>query len=233
MEVLKFIQIDDESVLRSLSSAIRSARYLRELTLWADPDSNLSLDSLFGDWEDRAEFEPRVVELRGFAHLGKSSDSLWQKMTPSKVREMTLEIIPRLGPAERSRFWESSTKAGLRPTRLSTNLAAPGLTEFVSSFSGLEIFDILPSDCPHPVEPLAPLIECLHDRHSPTLKVLAISPQDQHESYAFNLSIATWVSERFPKIEELRFEVPGLDTVRYLCNTVPCRLILISFLLRI
>lgn len=210
---MKLIQVDCESVLQSLSAAILHTRSLRELTIWADADSNLPLDILFRGWDDQAKLELNILELRGFTSLGLSPNSLWDRLTPAKLRDLTLEIGSHFGVTECPGFWEAATKTGLRPMVLSTNLAAGGLKEFVSTFSGLEVFSILPSASSRSLEPLTPLIECLQGQHSATIKVFAISLQDSMEGYALNPAQVTRLVKGFPEIMEFQFEAASVNMV--------------------
>jgi hypothetical protein len=212
---MRLIQVDNESVLQSLSAAILHTKSLRELTIWADADSNLALDILFRDWEDHAKLDLNILELRGFTSLGQFPNLLWDRMPPEKLRELILEVGSHFDVTECSGFWEAATKAGLRPIVLSTNLAAGGLKEFIASFSGLTVFNILPSALSRPLEPLAPLIECLQGQHSATIKVVAISSQNSIENYTLGLDQVTQLVGGFPAIKEFRFEVAKVSTVRY------------------
>lgn len=212
---MRLIHIDNESVLQSLSVAILQTKSLRELTIWADPDSNLALDILFAGWEDQPKLELNILEVRGFTSLGSSPNLLWDIIPPTKLRELTLEIGSQFDVTKCPGFWEAATKAGLRPTVISTNLAAGGLKEFVDTFSGLEIFNILPSASSRPLEPLVPLIECLQGQHSATIKVFAINSQNSIESHTLNLEQINRLVGGFPAIKEFQFEVTTVSTVRY------------------
>ncbi|QKX62123.1 uncharacterized protein TRUGW13939_09279 [Talaromyces rugulosus] len=211
---MRLVQIDNESVLESLSTAILHTRSLRELTIWADADSNLALDILFRGWEDHATLELNILELRGFTSLGQFPNFLWEKIPPTKLRELILEVGSHFDVTECLGFWKAATKAGLRPTVLSTNLGAGGLKEFVDTFSGLEVFNILPSASSRPLEPLAPLIKCLQGQHSATIKVFAIRSQNSIENYTLGPDQVTQLVRGFPEVKEFQFEVANVSEVR-------------------
>lgn len=218
VRTMRLIQVDNNSILESIGLAISKATKLQELSIWADEDSSLTLDSLFGSWKGKCAFQLISLDIRGFDGLGTAPQSLWDRMSPFKLRELTLQLKGNFQSAKCIEFWEQSFKAGLRPVWLSTNLVTPGLTQFIASCSGLEMFNILPSDS-SPAEPLLPLIQALREQHSATLKALAICPQGHPADYTFDNSMVTRLSADFPEIEELRFGLSQQSTVsRLLAN---------------
>ncbi|KAJ9213656.1 hypothetical protein DTO166G4_4738 [Paecilomyces variotii] len=205
VQSLNLVQIDNHAVLESFADAPLFASKLKELTLWADADSELSVEPLLSRWRDqRQRFPLTALDFRGFSDLGWSPASVWNCICSSTLKDLTLEIGPSFQVSDCNEFWSSAMEAGLRPSRLSTNLLASGLIEFISSFSGLEALSIMTCDPNRPVEPLGPLLNFLQRQHSNTLKVLGICPQE-HEDYLLD---AQMVSEHIlacHKIEELRF----------------------------
>lgn len=106
---------------------------------------------------------------------------------------------------ERADFWNELIKAGLRPRLLSSNMAIPGLKDFLLSFAGLEVFSITPPSSLSLIEPLSLLLQALQDRHSATIKALAININDNSADYTLDIDTIGQLSAAFPGIEELRF----------------------------
>lgn len=212
VKVMRFTQVDNIGVLESIGLAVSNAVNLEELRIWADEDIGLTLDSLFDNWKGTCAFNLSRLEIRGFYGLGAAPQSLWDRLSPSNLQELTLQLAGDLQSTKCIEFWEQSSKAGLRPLHLSSNLVTPGLTQFISSFSGLMTLNLLPSDSP-PAELLLPLIQALQEQHSTTLKILAICPQGGLAEYTLDNSIVAQLSAGFPELEELRFGLSQLSPV--------------------
>lgn len=206
VKVMRFVQVNDPEVLRSVSLAILRAIHLQELGIEADEDVGLSLDSLLASFSGRPVFQLRSLDLRGFVALGRmTSRSFWNTLSPSKLRDLSLHFGRTAQMTECRDFWDESIKAGLRPRRFSSNLALPGLKEFLRSFSGLEVFIITPPSSSPLIEPLPPLLQALHEKHSATIKALAIDPGGKSADYTLGLNAIEKLGVAFPEIEELRF----------------------------
>lgn len=209
---MRFTQVDNISVLETIGLAISNAANLEELSIWADEDMGLTLDSLFDSWEGACAFNLVCLDIRGFHGLGTAPQSLWDRLSPFNLQELTLQLVGDLQSTKCDEFWEHSFKAGLRPLQLSTNVVTPGLAQFIASFSGLKTFNVLPSDGP-PAELLLPLLQALQAQHFTTLKALAICPQGHLAEYTLDNSIVAQLSAGFPEIEELRIGLSQLSTV--------------------
>ena len=205
VKVMRFVQVNDPEVLRSVSLAILRAIHLQELGIEADEDVGLSLDSLLASCNGRTVFQLRSLDLRGFLALGTTSRSFWNTLRPSKLRDLSLHFGRTAQMTECLDLWDESIKAGLRPRRLSSNLALPGLKEFLLSFTGLEVFIITPPSPSPFIEPLTPLLQALHEKHSATIKALAIDPDGNSADYTLGLNAIEKLGAAFPEIEELRF----------------------------
>ncbi|GAD92867.1 hypothetical protein AFLA_123420 [Paecilomyces variotii No. 5] len=211
VQSLNLVQIDNHAVLESFADAPLFASSLRELTLWADVDSELSLEPLLSRWHEKGhKFQLASLDFRGFADLGYSPGSIWDCILSSTLRDLTLEIGSAFQVENCNEFWSSAMEAGLRPSRLSTNLLASGLIDFISSFSGLEVLSLMTCDPHRPVEPLGSLLNILQRQHSETLKVLGICTQE-HEDYLVDTKIVAENILACHKIEELRFGPRQLD----------------------
>ena len=231
LKIMRFTQVDNISVLETIGLAVSNAANLEELSIWADEDMELTLNSLFESWKDTCAINLVSLDIRGFYGLGVAPQLLWDRLSPFNLRELTLQLVGDFQSTKCVEFWEQSLKAGLRPLQLSTNLVTQGLTQFIASFSGLKTFNILPSDSP-PAEPLLPLLQALQEQHSMTLKVLAICTQGHLAEYTFDNNIVTQLSVGFPEIEELRFGLSHLSTVsRLLANSRYFLCILLTTLL--
>lgn len=228
VKVMRFTQVDNIAVLETIGLAVSNAANLEELRIWADEDMGLTLDSLFDSWKGTCAFNLARLEIRGFYGLGAAPQSLWHRLSPSNVQELTLQLAGDLQSTKCTEFWNQSFKAGLRPLHLSSNLVTPGLTQFVASFSGLTTFNVLPSDGP-PAELLLPLIQALQAQHSKTLKVLSICPQGRLAEYTLDNGTVSQLSTGFPELEELRFGLPQLSTVSvFFTNSRPFLSILLT-----
>lgn len=219
VKIMRFTQVDDISVLKTIGLAVSNAANLKELSIWADGDIGLTLDSLFDSWKGTSAHSLASLDIRGFYGLGAAPQSLWDRLSPFYLRELTLQLVGDFQSTKCVEFWEQSFKAGLRPLQLSSNLVTPGLTQFIASFSGLKTFNILPSESP-PAELLLPLLQALQEQHSRTLKALAVCPQGHLAEYTLDNSIVNQLSAGFLEIEELRFGLSQLSTVsRFLTNS--------------
>lgn len=214
VKALILIQIDDESVLRSVGSVLRTATRLRELTMWADEDSKLRFSEVSSTWCGRVPFKLTSLDLRGFVDLGRPSCSLWSLLSPVKLKTLTLNVGPGFEVADFSKFWETSVVADLRPKQLSTNLVVHGLKDFIHSFSGLEAFSITSPTIACVPEPLDLILDALGKLHSATLKVLSIDPIRALANHLLDDISLNQVANRFTNIEELRFGMVEAMPVR-------------------
>lgn len=205
VKVMRFVQVNDPAVLRSISLAVSRAVHLQELSIQADSDSRLSLDSLLASCNGRYAFQLHILDLRGFDGLGMTPRSFWDTLSPSNIRELILQLGEKAQLTECAEFWNELIKAGLRPRLLSSNMALPGLKDFLLSFTGLEVFSITPPSPSSLIEPLLPLLQALQERHSATIKALAINPNDNSADYTLDIDTIGQLSAAFPGIEELRF----------------------------
>lgn len=207
VRTLTLIEIDDKSVLQSLGSALQSATCLRELTMWAVGDSLLRLSDAFVNWSGQAPFELTTLDLRGFYEVGEPMCDLWDFISPMKLKTLTLHVHPKSDISACADFWRSSVTAGLRPQKLSTNLLAHGMKDFILSFSGLEVFNISLPNATSPPEPLPVLLSALRKQHSATLKVLSADPQDTLSSHLLDGELLNILMTHFTNIEELQLGV--------------------------
>lgn len=205
VRTLNLIQIDDEPVLRSVGAALRIATHLKELTMWADGDSMLSLSEVSSSWHGCLPFELTFLDLRGFVDLGTRPCALWNLFSPVKLMALTLHVGPEFDVADCSEFWETSVVAELRPKQLSTNLVVHGLKQFIHSFSGLEAFSITSPNVACRPEPLPLLLDALEEQHSTTLKVLSVDPQGALANHLLDDETLMQMPTRFTNIEEFRF----------------------------
>lgn len=83
IEVMRFVQINDSAVLRSIGLAISRAVRLRELSILADEDSGLSLHLLLDGCDGKWAFQLRSLDLIGFDGIG---------MTPHGVLGRTVTL---------------------------------------------------------------------------------------------------------------------------------------------
>ncbi|OQD70576.1 hypothetical protein PENDEC_c022G01412 [Penicillium decumbens] len=205
VRALVLIQIDDESVLRSIGSVLRTATRLRELTMWTDGDCMLCFSEVSSTWCDQVPFRLTSLDLRGFVDLGRPSCALWSLLSPAELKALTLNVGPGIDAVDFSLFWETSVAAGLRPRQLSTNLVMNGLEEFIRSFSGLEAFSITSPTIACAPESLDLLLDALGKLHSATLKVLSIDPKGALANHLLDEVALSQVVKQFTHIEELRF----------------------------
>ena len=142
---LSVVEVTGLESLNSVGNALFFTERLNELAISANKGSRLSLGDLFTGWTGRKTLNLRTLDLRGFASLGSPPASIWDSITPSRLEELTLEIGASDRPLEDyGEFWEAAAAAGVRLTRLETNLITGGLTRFICSFSGLEALLLLP-----------------------------------------------------------------------------------------
>ena len=214
VRALRFVQVDNESILRSMQPAVFKAANLRELRIWADEDSGLVLTTLLANSDGKCPFRLRTLDLRGFAGLGMPPCSFWDIIKAENIRDLTVVFTGELHLNECQSFWRASLDARLRPTRLSTNLSFPGFSEFLSSFSGLEAFCCM-TPMPCPVEPLPCLIQALQRQHSETLKILSLTPGECPVEQTVSLAVAKALCAQFPSMEELRIGLEQPDPVNY------------------
>ncbi|KAE8348866.1 hypothetical protein BDV28DRAFT_75088 [Aspergillus coremiiformis] len=211
LRVMHLIDVDDVSVLKSLGLALQASAQLEQLSIWADHQSQLSVDTLFKQWHEPAPFRLRSLDIRGFFDIGTSAKRFWAAIPPTKLRELTLQLGPHFLMQDSADFWDASIQAELRPAQLASNLGATGLQDFLMSFSGLEAFQLLPSDMPRPMEPMRALMNALESHHFASLRVLGLSPFRCEARYMLDVSNLTFLVGALPNIEEFRFSLPGFN----------------------
>ncbi|KAB8244614.1 hypothetical protein BDV35DRAFT_382164 [Aspergillus flavus] len=204
LRVMHLTQVDNVVVLQSLGVALKHATQLERLSIWADDRAELSISSLVEDWHKPAPFRLRSLDIRGFSDIGIPVKSMWAAIPPTELRELTLELGPSLLVQDPTEFWDASVEADLRPLRLRVNLGIKGIQEFISSFSGLEAFHLVPSDTLRPMEPIRVLVDALRRHHSSTLKVLGLSPFLDGSKYVLDVPDIKYLVGALPDIEELR-----------------------------
>ncbi|OOO05094.1 hypothetical protein OAory_01114310 [Aspergillus oryzae] len=191
--------------------ALKHATQLERLSIWADDRAELSISSLVEDWHKPAPFRLRSLDIRGFSDIGIPAKSMWAAIPPTELRELTLELGPSLLVQDPTEFWDASDEADLRPLRLRVNLGIKGIQEFISSFSGLEAFHLVPSDTLRPMEPIRVLVDALRRHHSSTLKVLGLSPFLDGSKYVLDVPDIKYLVGALPDIEELRVSQASLN----------------------
>ncbi|RAQ61882.1 hypothetical protein COH20_009781 [Aspergillus flavus] len=191
--------------------ALKHATQLERLSIWADDRAELSISSLVEDWHKPAPFRLRSLDIRGFSDIGIPAKSMWAAIPPTELRELTLELGPSLLVQDPTEFWDASVEADLRPLRLRVNLGIKGIQEFISSFSGLEAFHLVPSDTLRPMEPIRVLVDALRRHHSSTLKVLGLSPFLDGSKYVLDVPDIKYLVGALPDIEELRVSQASLN----------------------
>lgn len=213
LTALRLIQIDNKSILRSLGFALTSSTRLSELTIWADIDSMLRFADISSSWQKRVPFELKILDLRGFVDLGRPPWTLWSLLSPAKIRTLILYAGPHCDLAGYSEFWGASIAIGLRPEQLSTNLVVSGLSDFISAFSGLMLFNITSSniDAKYPAESLPLLLDALRKQHSRTLKMLAIDPTESLAKHLLDDQSLIRLTDELRNIEEFRFGVENVS----------------------
>ncbi|KAB8270375.1 hypothetical protein BDV30DRAFT_229019 [Aspergillus minisclerotigenes] len=211
LRVMHLTQVDNVVVLQSLGVALKDATELERLSIWADDRAELSISSLVEDWHKPAPFRLRSLDIRGFSDIGIPAKSMWAAIPPTKLRELTLELGPSLLVQDPTEFWDASVEADLRPLRLRVNLGTRGIQEFISSFSGLEAFHLVPSDTLQPMEPIRVLVDALRRHHASTLKVLGLSPFLGGSKYVLDVPDIKYLVGALPDIEELRLNQASLN----------------------
>lgn len=211
LRVMHLTQVDNVVVLQSLGVALKHATQLERLSIWADDRAELSISSLVEDWHKPAPFRLRSLDIRGFSDIGIPAKSMWAAIPPTELRELTLELGPSLLVQDPTEFWDASVEADLRPLRLRVNLGIKGIQEFISSFSGLEAFHLVPSDTLRPMEPIRVLVDALRRHHSSTLKVLGLSPFLDGSKYVLDVPDIKYLVGALPDIEELRVSQASLN----------------------
>ncbi|KAF7585405.1 hypothetical protein BBP40_010976 [Aspergillus hancockii] len=211
LRAMHLIQVDDATVLQSLSSALRATPELEKLSIWADERYNLSVSNLFETWDQPAPFHLHCLDLRGFADLGMPPPRFWEVLPPQKLRELTLELGARFLSHKSTAFWDASIRAELHPGKLTVNLGAKGIVEFLDSFSGLEALHLLPSEALRPIEPLPDVIDTLKKQHYSTLKALGICLFHDEPSYYLWSPMCEYLVRALSDIEELRLGQEGVN----------------------
>ncbi|KAJ5963169.1 hypothetical protein N7481_013474 [Penicillium waksmanii] len=212
VRTLSLIEIDDESVLRSLGLAISNSTKLEELTIWADTESVLCFSEISSSRDGQLISELRSLDLRGFVDLGTPRCPLWSLISPVKLKSLTLHAGSTFDVSDCTEFWEKSVEAGLRPRQLSTDLVAHGFVEFIHSFSGLEVLSIASLYTPFPPELPSLLVQSLRVQHSATLKVLSINPRGYMANH-LDKNLLKEMTTFFTEVEEFRFGIVQIDTV--------------------
>ncbi|KAE8381861.1 hypothetical protein BDV26DRAFT_278472 [Aspergillus bertholletiae] len=208
LRVIHLIQVDNILVLQSLGVALKNATQLERLSIWADDRSELKVSSLLERWHTPAQFRLRSLDLRGFSDIGIPAKVMWAAIPTTKLKELTLEFGPRLLVQDSMEFWEASAQAELRPIRLRVNLGVRGIQDFISSFAGLEVFHLVPSDTLRPMEPIRILVDALRRHHSSTLRVLGLCPFLSGPTCMLDVPVMKYLVGALPDIEELRLSQP-------------------------
>jgi hypothetical protein len=211
VRTLILIEIDDESVLRSLGVALLNSK-VEELTIWADAESALCFREISSNWDGQLFSELRSLDLRGFVDLGTPRCPLWDFISPVKLKSLTLHVGSTFDVADCTGFWEKSIEAELRPRQLSTDLVTHGFVEFIHSFSGLETLSIASSNTAYLPELPLLLVQSLRVQHSATLKVLSINPRGYIASH-LDKNLLNEMTTGFAEAEEFRFGIVEIDTV--------------------
>ncbi|PGH29792.1 hypothetical protein GX50_07463 [[Emmonsia] crescens] len=205
---LNIIDVKITSALQSVGNALYSTEQLSELAIWADEDVILSLDVIFSGWPGPRTLNLKSLDLRKFSNVGWSAPSLWQHISAACLRDLTLEVGSLLQPDDYNGFWEGAVAAGMRPTTLRTNLISEGLTNFICSCNGLEVFLLTACLLPRPLPPISIFLETIISEHFKSLRVLAIHAQGPDESeYLLDRKLLASLSSRCTKLEELGFKI--------------------------
>ncbi|PYH42460.1 uncharacterized protein BP01DRAFT_376146 [Aspergillus saccharolyticus JOP 1030-1] len=217
LTVLSLVQIDDVEVMGSLGVTIRSATNLRELTIWTDNISGISLGALFEHWPTTLPSNLHLLDLRGLGALGVTPANFWATMCPKKLTTLTLEFADPgiIVPTVRD-FWDAGFAAGFRPTRLTTNFADDTLGGFLEGFSGLETLQITPIKGREPARLTASraLFEVLDRQHGATLRGLALNLPCYEYAPCACVELLDRLARTFPLLEELRIRQAKVDAVR-------------------
>ncbi|RAK71266.1 uncharacterized protein BO72DRAFT_392376, partial [Aspergillus fijiensis CBS 313.89] len=217
LTVLSLVQVDDVEVMRSVGAAVSSATNLRELTIWADNNSGISVSTLFESWPTHLASQFHLLDLRGFAALGVTPADFWAMLRPSKLTTITLDFLDPDSLATIVRnFWDAGLEADFRPVRLTTNLLDNSIDEFLRAFSGLEVFHGTPirGQTSSQLVACESFLEVLETQHGATLKVLGLSLPCHEDRPCSCAELLTLIASRFPQLEELRIRQDKVDVVR-------------------
>ncbi|RAH71273.1 uncharacterized protein BO66DRAFT_448448, partial [Aspergillus aculeatinus CBS 121060] len=217
LTVLSLVQVDDVEVMRSVGAAVSSATNLRELTIWADNNSGISVSTLFESWPTHLASQLYLLDLRGFAALGVTPADFWAMLRPSKLTTITLDFLDPDSLATTVRnFWDAGLEADFRPVRLTTNLLDSSIDGFLRAFSGLEVFHGTPirGQTSSQLVACESLVEVLETQHGATLKVLGLSLPCHEDRPCSCAELLTLIASRFPQLEELRIRQDKVDVHR-------------------
>ncbi|OJJ95575.1 hypothetical protein ASPACDRAFT_64075 [Aspergillus aculeatus ATCC 16872] len=214
LTVLSLVQVDDAEVMRSVGAAVASATNLRELTIWADNNSGISVSTLFESWPTHLASQLHLLDLRGFAALGVTPADFWAMLRPSKLTTVTLDFLDPNSLATTVRnFWDAGLEADFRPVRLTTNILDNSIDGFLRAFSGLEAFHGIPirGQTSSQLVVCDSLLEVLETQHGATLKVLGLSLPCHEDRPCSCAKLLTLIASRFPQLEELRIRQDKVD----------------------
>jgi hypothetical protein len=214
---LVLIQVDSPSILSSIGTMISSARLLNEVTVCADSDAHLTIDTLFSGFPIGTKIiNLTTLDLRGFSDLHVSPETLWKIVSPLALKSLTLEF----GALDQRNddfgyFWDAATVANLRLRSLSTNLVSPGLIRFLDSFGGLQ--DMRLMTCSLPVrtpELLDVFVNALAKRHFASLAVFAIYPRGKDMlSYLLGTKEIALITASCTLLTEIAFGLKEMNNV--------------------
>ncbi|PYH86234.1 hypothetical protein BO82DRAFT_326363 [Aspergillus uvarum CBS 121591] len=214
LTVLSLVQVDDVEVMRSVGTAVKSATNLRELTIWADNNSGISVSTLFESWPTHLASQLHLLDLRGFAALGVTPADFWAMLRPSQLTTVTLDFLNPDSLATTVRdFWDAGLEADLRPVRLTTDLVDNSIDDFLRAFSGLEVFHGIPIRGQTSSQMVASesLLEVLEQQHGATLKVLGLSLPCHEDRPCSCVELLALIATRLPQLEELRIRQNKID----------------------
>ncbi|RAH79107.1 hypothetical protein BO86DRAFT_421049 [Aspergillus japonicus CBS 114.51] len=214
LTVLSLVQVDDVDVMRSVGTAVRSATNLRELTIWADNNSGISVSTLFEGWPTHLASQLHLLDLRGFAALGVTPADFWAMLRPSKLTTVTLDFLDPDSLATTVRdFWDAGLEADFRPVRLTTDLVNNSIDGFLRAFSGLEVFHGIPIRGQTSSQMVASesLLEVLEQQHGATLKVLGLSLPCHEDRPCSCVELLRLIATKLPQLEELRIRQDKVD----------------------
>jgi len=205
---LNLIDVSTASILRSVGNVLFFAEQLSELTIWIDEDVILSLNLVFAGWPKPKMLNLKTLDLRRFSKLGLSPQSIWQQISVVYLTDLTLEIGSSLQTDDYENFWEEAVTWGVQLTRLRTNLISEGLTNFICSFSGLEVLLLKSCFLPWPVELISSFLSTVAHEHSNSLRVLAIHAQGVNKrEYLLDQKHLISLSLSCTKLQELGFGI--------------------------
>jgi hypothetical protein len=195
---LNIIDVNTISVLRSVGNAL----------FWADEDARLPLNAIFAGWSQPKMLNLKHIDLRGFSKLGFPARSLWRYISPRCLTDLTLEIGPSFQADDYRDFWEQSAAAGVQPASLRTNMICEGLTDFLCSFTGLEVLLLMPCLLHRTLEPISPFLGILASEHSKSLRVLSVQPQGVNKrEYLLDRNLLMPLSMTCTHLQELGFGI--------------------------